>query len=395
VTTDGRTGVEDFRQRARRRLPRAAFDFVEGGADDEVTLARNRSAFDDLALIPRVLGGVGEVTTAIELFGHQLRMPVLLGPAGAALVAGPDGDAAAARAAATAQTIMVVSWSPTTAGLGATSPALQWYQLYVTRDRGEMADSVRRARELGFAALVLTADVPVVGNRERDQRNRLTVPLRLRTPHLVFDSACRPRWLWQYVRAGAGRGATLETKDQTIRRRAGLDDAVQAKFDPQQTWDDLRRLRDLWDGPLLLKGVMCGDDALLAAEAGCDGVIVSNHGGRQLDGTPASIDVLPEVIAAVSGRIEVLVDGGIRRGTDVVKALSLGAKACLVGRPWVFAVAVGGEAGVTEMLDHLHSEIVRALKLLGARTIDDLGPRFVRRRVEGAWKPIEEIGAIR
>jgi isopentenyl diphosphate isomerase/L-lactate dehydrogenase-like FMN-dependent dehydrogenase len=369
------------RELARRRLPRVAFDFVDGGADDEVTLGRNRSAFDDLALVPRVLAGVGEVCTDTELFGQRLRMPVLLAPAGAGLVAGPRAYIAAARGADQAGTISVLSGSPNAEKVAASSSRPQWCQLYPSRDRARVADAVETAKRLGFSALVLTADVPIAGNRERDVRNGLTVPLRLVTPRIALDAARRPRWLRRYFQNGF---------HAQVREVKTLAETVRAALNPQQTWADLRWLRTLWDGPLLLKGVMCGDDASLAVEAGCQGVIVSNHGGRQLDGTPASIEMLPEVVASVNGRAEVLVDSGIRRGSDVVKALCLGAKACLVGRPWVFAVAAGGEAGVARMLEQFHEEITRTLQLLGCGTTGELDSTFLRRRAGTVWQSIEQ-----
>ncbi|HEU4599683.1 MAG TPA: alpha-hydroxy acid oxidase [Solirubrobacterales bacterium] len=387
------------RERARARLPRVAFDFVDGGAGDEVTLARNRSAFDDLALVPRVLAGLSEVSTEIELFGQRLPSPVLLAPAGGAssasgtLGSGGDGDAAAARGAEAAGAIGVRAWSPRLEPVAGTRGERRWSQLYLSRDRAQLAESVAAARRLGFSALVLTADVPVAGNRERDEANGLTVPLRL-TPRIALDAIRRPRWLWHYLTSDtSGDGAPEKGVAGRLREVQSLAEAIREQFNPEQTWEDLRWLRDLWDGPLLVKGVLCAEDAELALEAGCDGVIVSNHGGRQLDGTPASIEALPEVVAAVDGRAEVLLDGGVRRGGDVVKALSLGAKACLVGRPWVFAVAVEGEAGVTRMLERLREEISRDLHLLGVGAVGELSPSYLRRRAGTEWQRIDEIGA--
>ncbi len=366
-------------------MPRAAFDFVDGGADDEITLRRNGSAFDDLALVPRVLRGVSEVSAKTTLFGRRLDLPVLLSPIGGAdFAATPDAYTAAAAAAADAGTVSVLAWAKNdqidAAGRG------HWLQVYLNKDRALISDSVERAKIGGVGALVLTADVPVAGNRERDGRNGLTIPLRIVTPKIAVDVARRPVWLWHHLTRGR-KSRTVATGGVggRVRELRSVADGVRAGINPRQTWDDLRWLREVWEGPLLLKGVMCAEDATLAIDAGCEGVIVSNHGGRQLDGTPASIEMLPEVVAAVNGRAPVLLDGGVRRGTDVVKALSLGAHACLVGRPWVFAAAAGGQAAIAQMLDEFHTEILRTLQLLGAADIDELGPHFVRRRAGSHW----------
>jgi (S)-mandelate dehydrogenase len=375
---------------ARRRLPRVAFDFIDGGADDEVTLRRNRAAFDDLSLVPRVLRGVGSVSAEIELFGQSLRLPVMLAPTGAGRIAGPLGELAQAQGASAAGTISVLSGfaSVPAEGVARSVPEPQWFQLYLYRDRAMTLRAVQRAQDLGFSALVLTADAPVAGNRERDTRNGLTMPVKIR-PRMMLEALSRPRWTWHYLMSGPLE-ARLESG--SVDEIKALAEYVQMGLNPEQTWDDLRWLRSIWEGPLLLKGVLCAEDAELAVAAGCDGVIVSNHGGRQLDSTPATIEVLGEVVAAVGDRAEVLIDGGIRRGTDVVKALSLGAKACLVGRPWLFALATGGVAGVTRMLDQLNAEITRTLQLLGASSVDDLHPDFVRHRPGSGWVRVNDGG---
>jgi isopentenyl diphosphate isomerase/L-lactate dehydrogenase-like FMN-dependent dehydrogenase len=380
----------DVRRRARRRLPRVAFDFVDGGADDEVTLRRNESAFDDLALIPRVLRAVGGADASVEVFGQRLDFPVVVGPAGAALVAGPHAYETAGRGALAAGTIgafgAVGDLGP---GLDGELGAPHWFQLYLPRDREAGRSIVEGAQRAGFAALVYTVDTPTVGNRERDLRNGLTVPLRIVTPRIAWDAARRPGWLYRYFASSENRRETLRVGLRgRVRQLQGHAATVRALLDADQTWDDVRWLRDIWEGPLVLKGVMCGEDAQLALDAGCDGVVVSNHGGRQLDGTPATIEQLPEVVAAVGGRGEVFIDGGIRRGTDVVKALCLGAKACLVARPWVFAVSSDGEQAVTRVLEQFHTEIVRTFQLLGVSSVGELGPEILRRRPGSGWERV-------
>jgi (S)-mandelate dehydrogenase len=385
-------GVEGWRQGARRRLPRVAFDFIDGGADDEVTLWRNRTAFDDVSLVPRVLRGVGDASARVELFGQPLRLPVLLAPTGAGRIAGPEGEIAQARAASAAGTISVLSGfaSVPAEQVAWSVQEPQWFQLYLYRDRALTLRVIEQVKRLGFSALVVTADAPVAGNRERDVRNGLTVPLKI-TPRMALGALRRPAWAWHYLRSGPlGAPHAPQSANGAPRELKALADYVHGLLNSAQSWEDLRWLRGVWEGPLLLKGVLRGDDAELALAAGCDGVIVSNHGGRQLDGTPASIEALGEVIAAVGGRAEVLIDGGIRRGTDVVKALSLGAKACLVGRPWLFGLAAGGEAGVGRMLEQLHAEIVRTLQLLGAASVAELGADFVRRRPGSGWERVQD-----
>lgn len=385
--------VERWRRLARRRLPKVVFDFIDGGADDEVTLRRNRAAFEDLCLVPRVLRGVDEVSTQVELFGQSLRVPVLLAPTGGGRMASPLGEVAQAKGASAAGTLSILSSFASVAPdeVAASVPEPHWFQLYLFRDRTRTEQLLERVKRLGFSALVLTADAPVAGNRERDTRNGFTIPVRI-TPRMAFGALIRPQWAWHYLVGGPI--ATHVDTDQQGADEGRLElkelaEYVHAMMNPQQTWDDLSWLRAAWDGPLLLKGVMCRADAELAVDAGCDGVIVSNHGGRQLDSVAAGIEVLPEVVAAVRGRAEVLVDGGFRRGTDVVKALSLGAKACLIGRPWLFSLAAAGEGGVTRMLDQLRSEIARTLQLLGVSKLAELGPDYVRRRAGRAWEAVD------
>lgn len=386
------------RARARRRLPRIVFDFIDGGADDEITLQRNRAAFEDLSLVPRVLRGIRDVSTETELFGRRLRVPVLLAPAGNARVAGPQGELAQARGASAAGTVSVLGGfaSISAERIAKAVPEPQWFQLYLFRDRALTLEVVERVKELGFAALVVTVDTPLAGNRERDRRNGLSVPLKV-GPRMMLDTLRRPRWLWHYLTGEpmsphVERGS-LNAATTALGQLKSHADYVHTVLNSEQSWEDVDWLRSVWNGPLLVKGILCGEDAELAVAAGCDGVVVSNHGGRQLDSVPASIEALPEVVTAVDGRAEVLIDGGIRRGTDVVKALSLGAKACLVGRPWLFALATGGESGVAEMLDHFQIELARTLQLVGVSSLSELGPEFVRRRPGTGWERVDSVPA--
>ena len=365
--------IAAMRRLARAVLPRAVFDFADGGAEDERTLRRNEAAFGDFALLPRPLNGAGSRDLSLELFGHRLALPVLLGPTGLAGLFWPDAERAAARAAAAAGTAYCLSHGSvcTLEQLAETAATPRWMQVFIYTDRGFTRELAERAQAAGYDALVLTIDNQVPGNRERDLRNGFSIPPCF-GPRDVGAMALRLRWLVRmrrelpritfgnYVRDG--EASDLRT---LAARMAGL-------LDPAMRWTDVEMLRRLWRGPLLLKGVLHPAEALEAVARGIDGLIVSNHGGRQLDGTVSSIEALPGVLDAVAGRIPVLIDGGVRRGADVVAALALGAHACLIGRPALWGVAVAGEAGVAHVLEIYRREIDRTMGLLGARRLCDL-----------------------
>jgi isopentenyl diphosphate isomerase/L-lactate dehydrogenase-like FMN-dependent dehydrogenase len=386
-------GPAEARRAARRRIPKPVFDYIDGGADDEFTVAENRRAFEDLAFAPRVLARVAERRLDVEVLGQRLALPVLTAPTGLSRVAGRGGEVAAARAAATVGTVSILSGTTSLPieQVAASVQEPQWFQLYLYRDRQTSLDRIALAKQLGFRVLVVTVDAPVSGNRERDVRNGLSVPVRVR-PRMALETMLRPRWLAGYLTGPPLIGH--HDKDASRARPSSggvaggerLTSFVQGLFNPDMGWEDLRWIREAWGGPLVLKGVMCGEDAALAVAAGCDGVVVSNHGGRQLDGVPATIDMLPEVVEAVAGKAEVLIDGGVRRGSDVVKALALGAKACLIGRPWLYGLAAGGEEGVTRVLRTFAEEIDRTLALVGVRDCESLNPSVLRRRPRSGWE---------
>lgn len=363
----------DFRSRARRRLPRLVFDFIDGGAEGEVTLRDNEAAFDRIRFRPRVLVDVSEISTAVELFGQRFQTPVILGPTGLARLVDDAGELAAARAAAAAGTTMVVS-SGSSVSIAELCQAAgpQWFQLYPWADRETTEGLIASAQSAGCEVLVLTADVPVVGKRERDLRNGMSIPFRPSIGSL-FDLVRRPRWL---ARMALGRPITFANLAEHY--SGGRANAVNlAAFshellDPSSSWEDLAWIRERWPGKLLLKGVMCVEDAQLAREHGCDGIVVSNHGGRQMDRLPASIEALPAIAAAVGDELTILLDGGVRRGGDVLAALALGADACLIGRPWLFAAATGGEEGVSSLLELLREDIARCLALIGKTELSQL-----------------------
>jgi isopentenyl diphosphate isomerase/L-lactate dehydrogenase-like FMN-dependent dehydrogenase len=372
--------IEAMRELARKALPRPIFDFADGGAEDERTLRRNETAFDGVDLLPRPLDGSPERDLSVELFGKRLALPVIIGPTGLAGLFWPRGEEAASRAAQAAGTAYCLSHGSvcTLEALAATGMAPRWMQVFVYRDRGFTRELTQRAAAAGYDALVLTTDNQLLGNRERDIRNGFTIPPRF-GPADAIAMAARLPWL-RRMRAELPRitfgNYVREGEASDIRTLAGKMAQI---LDPAMSWADVDALRHLWKGPLILKGILHPAEAAMAAERGVDAVIVSNHGGRQLDGAPSSLDMLPACLDAVQGRIPVLLDGGLRRGADVVKALALGARATLIGRPQLWGVSVAGEAGVAHVLDIYRREIDRTMGLLGVRRIADLGPQHLVR----------------
>lgn len=398
VTVDRRTALErvisvaGLRELARRRVPRMVFDFIDGGAEDETTLRRNRQAFDDVELVSRALVDVQSRDTSATVLGTRLPAPIVLGPAGLASLAAPGGEATAARAAGRRGLPFVLS----TAGSSSIEEVAEaasgplWFQLYLWRDRDLTASLVDRALRAGYDVLCLTVDVPMSGQRERDLRHGFTIPPRV-TLRNAIDVARHPRWA-RHVLGGPPITFGNFVDGGISSDVVTLGQLVNSQLNPTATWDDASWLRARWPGRMVVKGIVDADDARRAADVGVDGLVVSNHGGRQLDGAPATLAVLPEIVAAVGDRVEVLIDGGIRRGTDVIKALGLGARACLVARPYMYGLAAGGEAGVLRCLDLLVAEIDRAMALLGCRQLDPghLDGR-VRRRGERHAEPVASV----
>jgi L-lactate dehydrogenase (cytochrome) len=378
--------IEDLRTMARRRLPRAVFDYLDGGADGEVTLRDNYRAFEDVTFRPRHAVAVPECDLRTRVLGLDLSLPVLLAPVGYSRLMHPDGERAAARAAGEAGTAYILSTvsSHRLEDVKAASSGPVLYQLYLMGGREAAEAAIERARVAGFAALVVTIDTPVSGLRERDVRNGtkelISGGLREKLPFLPQVLA-RPAWLIQFWRGGG-----LPHLPNVVIPGQGpmpLVDVSAALARSMVAWEDLRWIHELWRGPLVIKGVLTAGDARRAVDEGAVAVIVSNHGGRQLDGVPASLRALPEVVAAVKGRIEVLMDGGIRRGTDVVKAICLGARAVLSGRAYAYGLAAAGEAGVARALEILRADTERTLRLLGCPSVAALDPSYVN--VPATW----------
>lgn len=378
-TLAGCRNIEDLHRAFRRRVPRAVADFVDGGAEDEVTLRRNREAFGQVRLIPRQFHGVVSVDLTTELLGTPMSMPVALAPCGATRIVHPDGELAVARAAARAGLVYVAPsmGTVTLEEIAAAVPpsATQWFQLYVWRDRGLTRDLVVRARAAGYRAMVVTLDTPVSGARERDIASGMNIPPKL-TRGAAAGVARHVGWWSRFARADPPAFVNVRDRTPSAANTTTMQ-YVAEQFDPSITWEDMETVLDAWDGPVLAKGVLCGADAERAADAGATGVIVSNHGGRQLDRAPSSLEVLSSIVEAVGDRAEVLIDSGIRRGGDVAAALALGARACLIGRPYLYGLGVGAEAGVARALELLAGELRRTLTLLGAGAVGDLDPSFV------------------
>lgn len=365
--------VRMMRDAARARLPQAIFDFADGGAEDEVTLRRNESAFDRWEFLPRPLEGAAVRDQSVELFGARLASPVLIGPTGLAGLFWPGGEIASANAAAAAGTAYCLSHGSVCSleDVAAQHQGQRWMQVFIYKDRGFTRELTQRAQEAGYHALVLTIDNQLLGKRERDVVNGFSIPPRFTGAQWL---AMAPKWRWAWSMRNELRTLTFGNyvRPGSKESLATLAGRMGSILDPAMNWDDVAQVRAQWRGPLLLKGVLHPEDARRAVAAGIDGLIVSNHGGRQVDGARSGIDALPAIVAAVGSRIPVLVDGGVRRGTDVVKALAMGARAVLIARPQLWGLAVAGEAGVAHVLSIYRSEIDRVMGLLGARDIEAL-----------------------
>jgi (S)-mandelate dehydrogenase len=370
--------IEDLRRAAKRRLPRAVFDFIDGGAEDEITLRGNRAAFEKVRLLRKVLVGVAQVNTETSILGKTAKLPIAIAPTGAVGFGWRGGDVAVAKAAADFGIPFSLSTSATASieKIAEAAPGRHWFQAYFFKDREYCFGLIERARQAGYDTLMVTADLPVGGKRERDFRNDFSIPFRF-TPKNVLDFATRPAWALDMLLRGVPALENLTGMAVGNPDTRNLVSSVGRDQDASLDWEVIKRVRDAWPGKLLIKGVVHPADAERAVSLGCDGVIVSNHGGRQLDGEIASFDALPAVARAIGGRSAVLMDGGIRRGSDIVKALARGAEAVMIGRATFYGVCAGGEEGARRALEILSEELVRTMQLCGARSIGDIGPELL------------------
>jgi (S)-mandelate dehydrogenase len=365
--------VEDYRILAQKRLPKIIFDYLEGGADDEVGMEHNRDVFERYRLMPRRLVDVSKRDSGIELFGRHQAAPLIIGPTGLNAALWPKGDILLARAAEKAGIPFVLSTASNASieEVAAGSRGDLWFQLYIVQQK-LAAQMVRRADQAGYSTLVLTTDVGVNGNRERDLRNNFGLPMRY-TPKLIYDGVTHPRWSIGFMLNGMPQFGNFVTADSSdVEMQATL---MHRQMDASFSWDDFTWLRKLWPRTLLVKGIMRPDDAERCIAAGADGVILSNHGGRQLDAAVSPLDVLAESRARISAPI--LIDSGYRRGTDIVKALALGANAVLLGRATLYGLAAAGEAGVDHVLRLLKDEVDRTLAQIGCASASQLSPDYV------------------
>ena len=379
--TLGAYNIADLREFARRRLPKGIFEFVDRGAEDEVSLRNNRAAFDRIKLKPRVLVDVSRRSQEITLLGRPQKMPVAIAPTGAAGILWHEGELALARAAAAAGIPFALATTSMTAmeTVAEQAGGTRWFQLYMYEDRSLSYQIAERAKAAGFEGLIVTVDSPVFSNREYNLRNGFTLPMSY-TLRNTTDVLTHPRWLagvlLRYL-ATTGMPRFQNYPDEVKARITAQPMGRALKLNDSLTWDDVRTLRRLWPRKLMLKGILHPQDVVLAADCGVDAVILSNHGGRVMDGAPAPIDMLPQVLAAAGKRITVMVDSGFRRGSDVVKALALGADAVLIGRSTLYGTAAAGEAGAARAIAIFREEIDRVMALIGCPSVSALGPEYI------------------
>ena len=384
MTKSGRIhNVEDYRGLAHKRLPRAVIDFIEGGAEDEITISRNRAGFENIHIIPRILTDVSVRNISTTILGTPVSSPIVLCPVGLATLAHPMGEVAAGIAAANKGIISTYSSSSSwnLEDIAAASSGVKWFQLYIWKDRKLTAEIVERARKAGYTALVLTVDVPISARRERDLRNGFTIPPRPRL-NQMGDLFQHFGWFYAQLKSEiSGHKMSMGNftpENVGMRTRLKMLEVVNELFDPSITWKDVAWLKSIWKGPVVIKGVMRPEDAKLAVKAGADAIWISNHGGRQLDGVSGTIEVLPEIVNAVKGKAEIYLDGGVRRGSDIVKAIALGANACMIGRPYMYGLAANGAAGVESIIKILEIEMDATMALMGRPTIASLDSSSVR-----------------
>ena len=377
--------IEDLRKMARRRLPGGVFDYIDGGAEDEVAMDRNTRGFRDMEFVPRVLRDMGTVDTTGTILGRDVPFPLILAPTGFTRIAHPPGELAVARAAERAG----LPYSLSTMGtrsveeVAAVSDGSKWFQVYVWRDKGLLKDMILRAGEAGFDVLCITVDAAMLGRRERDVRRGFTLPPKMGI-NIFFEGMIRPSWSLRFAFSEPISFANV-AGNTNIDGSTAVDLAafMNEQFDPALSWEDVEWMRSLWDGPVLVKGVQSVADAVIARDRGLDGIVLSNHGGRQLDSAPSIIELVQPVAEAVGGDLDIVCDGGVRRGSDIVKAVALGATSCMIGRPYLYGLAAAGEEGVDWVIEHLRTGMKRDMALCGAASVAELTPDLIYRAETG------------
>lgn len=369
--------IADLRAGAKRALPRMVFDYIDGAADDEITLRRNTDRIRAHELLWDSLVDISVIDTRTRVMGSEIALPFVLSPTALQRMFHYQGEKAAAAAAGKAGIAYGLSTLGTTTveDVAKATPGPKWYQIYVWKDHGMVREILARAKAAGFTGAILTVDLPVAGHRERDTRNGFSVPPRM-TPGIIWQTIQRPGWLFNYLTSPRMGPANYPGPPSTDAH--SLAQQVNAQYDQTVTWKDAAWMIDAWGGPFAIKGISHADDARRAIDIGASCVWVSNHGGRQLETSPATIDMLPEIVDAVAGQAEIIMDSGIRRGTDIVKALALGATAVAVGRAYLYGLAAGGEAGVTRAIQILADDVRRTMQLIGAKDIKSIARRHVR-----------------
>lgn len=369
--------VDDMRRIAKRRLPRGVFDYIDGGAEDEVTMRRNSEGFGALRFRPNVLRDVSEIDTSVDFMGARLPMPLMLSPTGYTRITHSEGEFAVARAAASVGLPYSLSTMATRSieEVAAAAPnGNHWFQVYTWKDRDLVAELVGRAKAAGYRGLWLTVDTAVLGRRERDVRRGYTIPPKI-GPGTIIDGIVHPGWTLDFITNPPIMFANVagrEGHDEDGSDPIVLAEHIMRNFDQRLSWDDVTWLRSLWDGPIVLKGIQTVDDARRAVDAGVEGIALSNHGGRQLDYAPSPVDIIEPVANAVGEQITIICDGGVRRGSDIIKALALGADMCSIGRPYLYAMGAAGERGVAHLLDFFRDGMERTMALSGRRSIDEI-----------------------
>lgn len=375
--------IDDLRQLAKRRTPAGVFDYIDGAAEDELTYERNTSSFARIELSPQVLRDVSDIDPSTQLLGQTIPIPLVLAPTGFTRIADPQGELAVARAADRAGLPYCLSSLSTRSieEVRSVSKGDLWFQVYVWRDKELLEEMLRRADASNYSTIVITVDTAVLGRRERDVRRGFELPPKIGLDTIV-DGIRHPRWTWAFVRSepivfANVTGRSVGDGSDPV----SLASYIDGQFDPSLSWDDIGWFRDRWPGKIVLKGVQRVSDAVKAADRGVDAIALSNHGGRQLDGAPPPIELVGPVADAVGDRVEIICDGGLRRGSDILKAVALGATACMTGRPYLYGLAAAGEPGVDFVLDYFQSGLTRTMALTGCRSVDELSPELV------SWRP--------